>query len=115
MNACQANGIPQPVIRTVEPPKTVYKKCLCGVIVCATIPADAQVRGSIGAKCRASKATITDVIGEVGGVKVGISKYDMKTLYFTGDEVDVHDFDFSNEECSRGFHFFCTRREAENY
>lgn len=115
MNACQVNGLPLPLIRTLEPPATVYKKRLCGVIVCATIPTDAQVRGSAGAKCRASKATITDVIGEVNGVKVGISKYDMKTLYFVGDEVDVCDFDFSDEECSRGFHFFCTRDEAENY
>ena len=46
MNACQVRGVPIPVIRTVEPPDTVYKKCVGSVIVCATIPKDAQVRGN---------------------------------------------------------------------
>jgi len=115
MTACQANGIKLPVIRTIDPPKTVYKKCVGGVIVCAEIPEDAQVRGSVGRKCRASKAYITDIIGEIAGEKVGISKYDMRTTYFAGDEVIVENFDFSDEECSTGYHFFCTIEEARNY
>lgn len=115
MNACQANGLPVPIIRTIEPPKLVYKKCIDGIIVVASIPDGAQVRGSIGNKCRANKAIIKEVIGDLCGEKVGISKCDLKTLYFEGDEVEVEDFDFSDEECSTGFHFFCTREEAERY
>ena len=115
MNACQANGIEIPIIRTIEPPAEVYKKCFGGVIVYASIPADAQVRGSCGNKCRASKAVITRVIGDVAGEPVGISTYDKKTTYYEGDEVEITDFDYSDEECSTGFHFFCTLAEAENY
>ena len=115
MTACQANGIKLPVIRTINPPKTVYKKCVGGVIVCAEIPDDAQVRGSVGRKCRASKALITDIIGEIAGEKVGISKHDMRTTYFAGDEVNIENFDFSDEECSTGYHFFCTISEARAY
>ncbi len=115
MNACQVNGIEIPIIRTLEPPAEVYKKCFGGVIVCASIPADAQVRGAYGRKCRASKAIITRVIGDVAGEPVGISTHDKKTAYYEGDEVEITDFDYSDEECSTGFHFFCTRAEAENY
>ena len=115
MTACQANGINLPVIRTIDPPKTVFKKCIGGVIVCAEIPSDAQIRGSVGNKCRASKAHIVEIIGEIAGEKVGISKHDMKTTYFIGDDVDVQNFDFSNEECSTGYHFFCTIEEARRY
>lgn len=115
MNACKANNIQIPVIRTIEPPKLVYKKCVGGIIVVASIPQDAQVRGSVGHKCRASKAVIKEIIGDLCGDPVGISKYDMRTLYYTGDKVEIDNFDFSDEGCSTGFHFFCTREEAEIY
>ena len=112
MNACQGKDV---VSRTFEPPKEVYKKCFGGVIVCAHIPADAHIRGAEGRKCRASKAEIKRVIGNVRGEPVGISTYDMKTLYYEGDIVDIPNFDLSLEKCSTGFHFFCTREEAEKY
>ena len=115
MNACKVNNMPIPVIRTIEPPKLVYKKCVGGIIVVASIPQDAQVRGSIGHKCRASKAVIKEIIGDLCGERVGISKYDLRTLYYAGDEVEIDNFDFSNEECSTGFHFFCTIEEARSY
>ena len=115
MNACKANNIPIPVIRTIEPPKLVYKKCVGGIIVVASIPQDAQVRGSIGHKCRASKAVIKEIIGDLCGEPVGISKYDLRTLYYAGDDVEIDNFDLSNEECSTGFHFFCTIEEARSY
>nr|DAI48842.1 MAG TPA: non-SMC mitotic condensation complex subunit 1 [Caudoviricetes sp.] len=115
MNACKANGMDIPIIRTVEPPETVYKKCFGGVIVCAHIPEDAQIRGTVGRKCRANKAVITGVIGTLGGEPVGISLFDKKTTYYEGDEIEIENFDFSNEECSAGFHFFCTKAEAEEY
>jgi hypothetical protein len=115
MNACKRRGYDLPLIRTIEPPERVYKKCLSGVIVVAVIPKDAQVRGTIHGKCRADKAKIVEIIGDFAGEKVGVSSYDYKTMYFVGDEVVVDNFDYSNEECSTGFHFFCTREQAENY
>lgn len=115
MNACRVNGIEPPIIRTFEPPKKVYKKCFMGVIISAKIPDDAQVRGTPGRKCRASKAIITGVTGDVCGEPVGISLFDKKTTYHAGDEVVVDNFDFSDEECSTGFHFFCTLEEAQSY
>ena len=115
MNACQKNGIEIPVIRTFEPPKQVYKKCALDIIVVAEIPKTAQVRGRKGAKCRASEAIITDIIGDICGEKVGISKHDPKTIYEIGDHVVIDNFDYSNEECSTGYHFFCAKKEADNY
>ena len=115
MNACNNKGIEVPVIRTIEPPKKVYKKCAGGVIVIAEIPKDAEVRGTKNGKCRANKAKIVDIIGEYCGEKVGVSTYDRKTMYFVGDDIFVDNFDRGFAECSTGFHFFCTKKQAENY
>ena len=115
MNACQKVGIPIPTIRTVEPPQKVYKKCVGGVIVVAEIPKDAQVRGKTTGKCRTNKAKIVDIIGDFAGEKVGISIWDKTTTYFIGDDVIIDDFNMSNEECSTGFHFFCTLEQAKEY
>ena len=115
MNACKENGIPIPTIRTIEPPQKVYKKCIGGVIVVAEIPKDAQVRGKANGKCRANKAKIVDIIGDIAGEKVGVSIHDKTTTYFIGDNVKIDDFDMSDEECSTGFHFFCTLKQAEQY
>lgn len=101
--------------RAIKLPKKVYKKCMGDVIVVATIPDDAEVRGSYDSKCRTNKAKIIDIIGTFGGVKVGISMYDMMTTYFVGDDVYIDDFDLSNVECSTGFHFFCDIEQAQNY
>ena len=114
MNACNGRS-DIPVIRTIKPPKTVYKKCLSGVIVCAEIPDNAQIRGSYGSKCRTNKAVITDIIGDFYGEKVGISSFDKKTAYYVGDKIEIENFDYSCEECSTGFHFFCTLKEAKEY
>jgi len=115
MNACKNNGIEIPVTRTIEPPEYVYKKCLCGIIVVATIPKNAHVRGSVNSKCRASEAIIVDICGDICGEKIGISMHDPKTMYEIGDHVIIDNYDFSDNECSTGYHFFCTKREAENY
>ena len=115
MNACKKAGIPIPTIRTIEPPQKVYKKCVGGVIVVAEIPKDAQVRGETTGKCRTNKAKIIDIIGDFAGEKVGISIWDKTTTYFIGDDIEIDDFDMSDEECSTGFHFFCTIEQAQNY
>ena len=114
MNACNGRS-DIPVIRTIEPPKTVYKKCLGGVIVRAENPDNAQIRGSYGSKYRTNKAVITDIIGDFCGEKVGISSLDKKTTQYVGDEIEIEDFDYSCQECSTGFHFFCTLKEAKEY
>ena len=103
------------LIRTFEPPEFVYKKCLGDVIVVAKIPEDAQVRGYENSKCRASKAIIVDIIGDVDGEKVGISSYDPSVIYAVGDEITVDNFNMSREECASGFHFFCTLEQAQKY
>jgi len=108
-------GNPYPLIRSIEPLKTVYKKCLGGIIVCATIPEYAQVRGKYGDKCRASAALITNVLGIYRGQSIGVSLHDKKTTYRIGDVVEIDDFDMSDTECSTGFHFFCSEYEARRY
>lgn len=115
IEVCKEKGIKVPPSRTFEPPKRVYKKCLSGVIVVAEIPADAHVRGGPGQECRASKARIVNVIGTVCGEPVGISWFDSRVLYCAGDEIEVENFDHYAEKEGRGFHFFCTREEAEKY
>ena len=117
MNACKNNGydIEIPVYRSIEPPEKVYKKCVGGVIVVATIPNDAEIRGHINGKCRTNKAKIIDIIGDFCGEKVGISIWDKTTTYFVGDDIEIDNFDLSNEECSTGYHFFCDIERAKAY
>ena len=115
LEACKGRDVNLPAFRSFEPPATVYKKCKFGVIVAAQIPPDAQVRGSSGSKCRANRAIITQIFGDVCGEPVGISLHDGRTTYYVGDEVVIDDFDPSDAECSAGFHFFCTRKQAEAY
>ena len=112
MNACNGRDI---ITRTIDPPEKVYKKCYNDVIVVAHIPDDAHIRGSVGKKCRASKAEIIDIIGDFGGEKVGISLYDGETCYFIGDSIEIDDFNMGFDECAAGFHFFCTEKEARKY
>ena len=101
--------------RDFEPPELVYKKCLGDVIVTATIPADAEIRGLPGTQARTNKATIVDVSGEFYGEKVGVADYDQETTYHVGDEVFIPDFDFGSGMCTTGFHFFSSLDEAKEY
>lgn len=75
----------------------------------------AHIRGKHHGKCRASEAVITDIIGDIQGERIGVSTYDTKTMYEVGDHVIIENFDMSDEECSTGFHFFCTKEEADRY
>lgn len=112
--AYKSNNIPLPIIRTIEPPELVYKKCRGGIIVAAHIPEDAQIRGDFRGMYRSNKAVIKDIIGDIHGEKVGISLHDCKTLYYAGQEVEIKDFDFSDFVYKTGFHFFTTLEEAQN-
>lgn len=115
MEFAKERGIAIPPYRTVEPPVKVYKKCAGGAIVVAHIPEDAEVRGKANGKCRANKAEILEVIGGFCGEPVGISLHDGTVWYYAGDFVEIEDFDLSDDECSAGYHFFCTKEQAEAY
>ena len=104
-----------PYKRTFEPPSKVYKKCCDGVIMVGEIPKDAEVRGVPGEKCRTNKIKITDICGNYFGESVGVSRYDMTKQYRVGDMVEVKNFDYSDEQCSTGYHFLCTYEEAKRF
>ena len=115
VNIAKERGVEIPVYRSFEPPEKVYKKCEGGAIVVASLPKDAEVRGTPDGKCRASKAVILEVIGGFCGEPAGISLHDGTVWYYAGDEVEIEDFDLSDKECSAGYHFFCTKEQAEAY
>ena len=93
-------------------PLTGYKKTKEGVVITVEIPAGAIVFCINGSKCRANKAKITDMDGH----EVLHSQYDNNFEYRLGQEIEIKDFNLMyNVECSSGFHFFRTRKEAEEY
>lgn len=103
------------LVRVINPQNQVYKKCAGGVIVAASIPEDAQIRGDKHHGYRADKATIVDVAADFCGEPVGVSLYKHDVTYRVGKEVFVEDFDFSYECMSSGFHFFTDYRQAKAY
>ena len=93
-------------------PMTGYKKTQEGVVITAEIPVGAIVFCINGSKCRTNKAKITDMEGH----DVLHSKYDNTFEYCLGQEIEINDFNpMYNVECASGFHFFRTKKEAENY
>ena len=93
-------------------PLTGYKKTKEGVVITADIPAGAIVFCINGNKCRTNKAKITDMDGH----DVLHSQYDSSFEYRLGQEINIKDFNLMyNVECASGFHFFRTRKEAEEY
>lgn len=93
-------------------PLTGYKKTKEGVVITAKIPVGAIVFCINGGKCRTNRAKITDMAGH----EVLHSDYDKFFEYRLGQEIEIKDFDLTyNVECTRGFHFFRTRKEAEEY
>lgn len=103
------------LVRVINPREHVYKKCVGGVIVAASIPEDAQIRGDERHGYRADKATIVDVIGDFCGAPVGVSLYKHNVTYCVGKEVFVENFDFSYETMTTGFHFFTNYDQARAY
>lgn len=93
-------------------PITGYKKTKEGVVITAEIPAGAIVFCINGSKCRTNKAKITDMAGH----DVLHSQYANGFEYHLGKEINIKDFNLMyNVECASGFHFFRTRKEAEEY
>ena len=93
-------------------PITGYKKTKEGVVITAEIPASAIVFCINGRKCRTNRAKIIDM----GGHEILHSKYDNSLEYRLGQEINIKDFNLMyNVECTSGFHFFRTRKEAEEY
>ena len=93
-------------------PLTGYKKTQEGVVITAEIPAGAIVFCINGSKCRTNRAKITDMDGR----EILHSQYDNSFEYRLGQEINIKDFNLMyNVECASGFHFFRTRKEAEEY
>ena len=93
-------------------PLTGYKKTKEGVVITAEIPAGAIVFCINGSKCRTNRAKIIDMAGH----DVLHSQYDNRFEYRLGQEINIKDFNLMyNVECASGFHFFRTRKEAEEY
>ncbi len=98
--------------KVLDEPLTGYKKTNEGVVITAEIPAGAIVFSINGSKCRTNKAKITDMDGH----KVLHSQYNNSFEYRLGQEINIKDFNLMyNIECANGFHFFRTRKEAEEY
>ena len=98
--------------KVLDEPLTGYKKTKEGVVITAEIPTGAIVFCINGSKCRTNRAKITDMDGH----KVLHSQYDNSFEYRLGQEININDFNLMyNVECASGFHFFRTRKEAEEY
>ena len=98
--------------KVLDEPMTGYKKTQEGVVITAEIPIGAIVFCINGSKCRTNRAKITDM--DVHDVLH--SSYDNSFEYRLGQEIEIKDFNIMyNVECASGFHFFMTRKEAENY
>lgn len=98
--------------KVLNEPLTGYKNTKEGVVITAEIPSGAIVFCINGSKCRTNKAKITDMAGH----DVLHSQYDNNFEYRLGQEIEIKDFNLMyNVECASGFHFFRTRKEAEEY
>ena len=98
--------------KVLDEPLTGYKKTKEGVVITAEIPAGAIVFCINGSKCRTNRAKITDMDGH----EVLHSQYDNYFEYRLGQEIEIKDFNLMyNVECASGFHFFRTRKEADEY
>ena len=98
--------------KVLDEPLIGYKKTREGIVIAAEIPAGAIVFCINGSKCRTNRAKIIDMAGH----EVLHSQYDNTFEYRLGQEIEIKDFNLMyNVECASGFHFFKTRKEAEEY
>ena len=102
--------------RRLVPPESgafeAWKRCLHGVIVRLSIPADAKRSSATTRKCRAEFADVLEVVGST----VGVSMHDCMTKYRVGERVTCDRWESDRWiECGGGIHFYLTRIEAENH
>ena len=98
--------------RILDKPIIGYKKTREGVVIKAEIPAGAIVFSINGKKCRTNRAKIIDM----QCYTMLTSSHDSSFRYTLGQEIEILDFDpCYNHECAPGFHFFMTKKEAEDY
>jgi hypothetical protein len=73
----------------------------------------------VGRKCRTNKAKVVEAYNPDGSIcteKEFRSLYDRKFKYFVGETICEPSYDPDiRVECTRGIHFFMTRKEAEGY
>ena len=98
--------------KVLNEPLTGYKKTKEGVVITVEIPKGAIVFSINGSKCRTNRAKITDMAEN----EVLHSSYDRSFEYRLGQEIEIENFNLMyNVECASGFHFFMTKKEAEEY
>lgn len=96
---------------------TGWKQGYGGRIIQLEIPADAKRSSANGRKCRCDKAKVISIVdGDGNQVEEAVSYTDPDFIYKVGETVypDGWDSDRWNE-CSKGIHFFMTRKEAVEY
>lgn len=111
MYVCSKNGINVPLYRESEPDREVYIKCLDDVVAVAEIPEDAQIRSALRVDSfrayRTNKAIIKKIFGNTNGEKVGISACSDYSLYFTGDKIEIENFEYIHNIYGNGIVFYC--------
>lgn len=107
-------GFNLPPVRNFDPgDRTFYKYCLGGILVAATIPADAHIIGTAD-DFRASKVRVTVVTGDFAGKPVGVDPDTWEALYFPGQTVECDDFSLDGPEIlSSGLRFFGSIEQAK--
>ena len=95
-----------------------WKKLRGGLIAKLVVGANCErVSPIVGRKCRADAAMVVRIEAPDGTDRnEGTSLYSEAFVYHVGQPVQVADFDPNPlVECSRGIHFFISRREAIEY
>jgi hypothetical protein len=76
------------------------------------IPENAKRSRATTDKCRAEFVEVLEVIG----AETGVSWYDERVVYRSGETVRCDEWDDCRwNECAGGIHFFLTREEAKDY
>lgn len=115
------------VDKKVSKKKVVWKKSGCSKLIKLELPVGSKVvrNHSVrftkdGIKCkkhRASKAKVLEITCIYSGdsYKIAASSHQPRFKYRKGKMVEVKSFDRKNVQCSRGIHYFDTKKEALAY
>lgn len=87
-----------------------WKKTNKGVVKLQVTPDAKRVNSLVSRKCRASKVLVLE------GFSGATGTHYQGLIYETGAILEVEDFDDDiRVECTKGIHFFITRKEAEEW